>query len=83
MSITLAQLIRESRLRAAMTQKELAKMESSKAFSKELMKKFGVPTADFKIFTDSEEAKSYIIVTFFIDYQYKCSNFEMAVGRFA
>jgi len=40
--------------------KELAKMESSKAFSKELMKKFGVPTADFKIFKDSEEAKSYV-----------------------
>ncbi|MBI4336039.1 MAG: phosphoribosylamine--glycine ligase [Candidatus Omnitrophica bacterium] len=40
--------------------KELAKMESSKAFSKELMKKFGVPTADFKIFKDAEEAKAYI-----------------------
>jgi len=40
--------------------KELAKMESSKAFSKELMKRFGVPTAEFKIFKDSEEAKDYI-----------------------
>lgn len=40
--------------------KELAKMESSKAFSKMLMKKFGVPTAEFKTFKDSEEAKSYI-----------------------
>ena len=33
--------------------KELAKMESSKAFSKELMKKFGVPTAEFQIFKDA------------------------------
>ena len=40
--------------------KELAKMESSKAFSKELMKKFGVPTADFKIFKNADEAKDYI-----------------------
>jgi len=40
--------------------KELARMESSKAFSKELMKRFGVPTADFKIFKDSEAAKDYI-----------------------
>jgi phosphoribosylamine--glycine ligase len=40
--------------------KELAKMESSKVFAKELMKKYGVPTAEFKVFTDSEEAKDYI-----------------------
>jgi phosphoribosylamine--glycine ligase len=40
--------------------KELAKMESSKALSKELMKRFGVPTADFKTFKDAEEAKDYI-----------------------
>jgi phosphoribosylamine---glycine ligase len=40
--------------------KELAKMESSKAFSKGLMERFGVPTADFKIFKDSDEAKDYI-----------------------
>lgn len=40
--------------------KELAKIESSKVYAKELMKKFGVPTADFKIFKDSEEAKDYI-----------------------
>lgn len=40
--------------------KDLARMESSKVFSKELMKKYGVPTADFQIFKDSEEAKAYI-----------------------
>lgn len=40
--------------------KELAKMESSKALSKDLMKKFGVPTADFKIFKNAEEAKDYV-----------------------
>jgi len=40
--------------------KELARLESSKAFAKELMQKFHVPTAEFKIFKESEEAKSYI-----------------------
>lgn len=40
--------------------KELARMESSKVFSKELMRKYNVPTAEFKVFKDSEEAKAYI-----------------------
>ncbi|WP_457568585.1 phosphoribosylamine--glycine ligase [Desulfurobacterium sp.] len=40
--------------------KEAARLEGSKAFSKEMMKAFGVPTADFKIFDNPEEAKTYI-----------------------
>ncbi|WP_022847118.1 MULTISPECIES: phosphoribosylamine--glycine ligase [unclassified Desulfurobacterium] len=40
--------------------KEAARLEGSKAFSKEMMKAFGVPTAEFKIFDNPEEAKSYI-----------------------
>lgn len=40
--------------------KELAKLESSKVFAKEMMQEFGVPTADFEIFTSSQEAKKYI-----------------------
>jgi len=40
--------------------KELAMLEGSKVFAKEAMKKFGVPTADFKVFTDSGEAKKYL-----------------------
>ncbi len=40
--------------------KEAAKLEGSKAFSKEKMKKFGVPTADFRVFSDPEEAKAYV-----------------------
>jgi phosphoribosylamine--glycine ligase len=37
-----------------------AQLESSKVFAKELMAKYKVPTADFKIFDDAEEAKKYI-----------------------
>ena len=40
--------------------KEAAKLEGSKAFSKEMMKKCGVPTADFEVFDDPEKAKKYI-----------------------
>ncbi|MCX5715450.1 MAG: ATP-grasp domain-containing protein, partial [Candidatus Omnitrophica bacterium] len=40
--------------------KGLAKIESSKVFSKELMKKYNVPTAEFQVFKDAEEAKDYI-----------------------
>jgi len=42
-------------------QKSLAKLEGSKVFSKEIMKRFGVPTADFKVFDDANKAKDYIV----------------------
>ncbi|MCU0666437.1 MAG: phosphoribosylamine--glycine ligase [Candidatus Omnitrophica bacterium] len=37
-----------------------AQMEASKIFSKELMKKYKVPTADFRVFDNAGEAKKYI-----------------------
>ncbi len=40
--------------------KAAAQLEGSKAFAKEMMKKYGVPTADFKVFDDPEKAKEYI-----------------------
>ncbi len=40
--------------------KELAKLESSKVFAKELMKEFNIPTADFKVFDSAQEAKKHI-----------------------
>ncbi|MFH0912738.1 MAG: phosphoribosylamine--glycine ligase [Candidatus Omnitrophota bacterium] len=41
-------------------QKSAAQLEASKVFAKELMRKYNVPTADFRIFDDSDEAKKYI-----------------------
>ena len=35
-------------------------IEGSKAFSKELMKKYGIPTADYQTFTDAKKAIEYI-----------------------
>lgn len=40
--------------------KAAAKLEGSKAFSKELMKKYGIPTASFDTFTDVDKAKAFV-----------------------
>lgn len=40
--------------------KELALLEGSKVYSKELMKKLGVPTADFRIFDNYSDALKHI-----------------------
>ena len=40
--------------------KELARIEGSKVFAKELMRRFGVPTADFKVFENSVDALRYL-----------------------
>ncbi len=37
-----------------------ARIEGSKAFAKELMKKYNIPTARFEVFTNAEAAKEYI-----------------------
>ena len=40
--------------------KKAAIIESSKVFSKNLMKKYGIPTADYEVFHKAEEAKAYV-----------------------
>ena len=40
--------------------KEAAKIEGSKAFSKDLMKKYGIPTARYQNFTDYDKALTYL-----------------------
>ena len=40
-----------------------AEIESSKAFAKALMKKYGIPTAKYEIFDDYERALGYVQVT--------------------
>lgn len=47
-------------LRVFGTRKNAAIIEGSKAFSKELMKKYGIPTAAYETFTDPEKAIAYI-----------------------
>ena len=40
--------------------KNAAILEGSKVFSKELMKKYGIPTAAYEVFTDAEAALAYL-----------------------
>ena len=40
--------------------KAAARIESSKVFAKELMKKYGIPTAQYQVFTEPEAAKKYL-----------------------
>ncbi|MFA5335531.1 MAG: phosphoribosylamine--glycine ligase [Candidatus Omnitrophota bacterium] len=40
--------------------KAAARIEASKIFMKELMRKYSIPTADFEVFDDSARAKKYI-----------------------
>lgn len=40
--------------------KDAAIIEGSKVFSKALMKKYGIPTAEFEVFTDLNEALAYL-----------------------
>lgn len=47
-------------IRAFGPRKNAAVIESSKAFSKNLMKKYGIPTADYEVFDSMEEAISYL-----------------------
>ncbi len=47
-------------LRAFGPRKNAAIIEGSKAFSKELMKKYNIPTAKYETFSDYDEAYSYI-----------------------
>lgn len=37
-----------------------AEIEGSKAFSKDLMKKYGIPTAKYEVFTDASKARAYV-----------------------
>lgn len=37
-----------------------AQLESSKAFTKDLCKRYNIPTADYGVFTDLKEAKAYL-----------------------
>ena len=50
----------EAGLRVFGPRKNAAILEGSKAFSKELMHKYGIPTADFWEFTESEAAKTFL-----------------------
>ena len=56
----LVDAFKEAGIRAFGPEKKAAILEGSKAFSKELMKKYGIPTAAYEVFTDAASALSYL-----------------------
>lgn len=53
-------LFEENNLRIFGPKKDAAILEGSKVFTKNFFKKYSIPTADFGVFTNQEEAKAYI-----------------------
>lgn len=53
----LAVILRENKINVFGPNKYAAMIEGDKSFSKELMKKYSIPTADFEVFTKNEKDK--------------------------
>ena len=60
LALGIVDTFRNAGLRIFGPTKSAAQLESSKAYSKEFMARNNLPTAEFKVFTDYEEAKEYI-----------------------
>lgn len=56
----LVDMLKERGIRAFGPSKLAARIEGSKVFSKELMKKYNIPTAKYEVFTSSKDAMRYI-----------------------
>ena len=56
----LSDIFMEAGLKVFGPQKAAAIIEGSKSFAKDLMKKYGIPTAEYETFTDYAEAKAYL-----------------------
>lgn len=52
--------LEEAGIRAFGPNKAAAVIEGSKAFAKELMKKYNIPTADYEVFNSSNDAINYL-----------------------
>lgn len=60
LALGLVDRLEEAGIRAFGPRANAAVIEASKAFSKELMKKYNIPTASYEIFTDAESALDYL-----------------------
>lgn len=60
LSLGLTDLFEEQGLRVFGARKNAAIIEASKAFSKDLMKKYDVPTAAYEVFTEVDQAIAYL-----------------------
>jgi len=60
LALGLVDRLQEAGIRAYGPKANAAVIEASKAFSKSLMKKYGIPTADYEIFIDVNSALAYL-----------------------
>jgi phosphoribosylamine--glycine ligase len=60
LALGMVDALEEKGLRCFGPNKAAARIESSKVFSKNLMKKYGIPTAAYETFSDSDKAVSYL-----------------------
>jgi len=60
LALGMVDALEEKGVRCFGPNKAAARIESSKVFSKNLMKKYGIPTAAYEIFSDSDKASDYV-----------------------
>ena len=60
LALGMVDALEEAGIRAFGPKANAAIIEGSKAFSKELMKKYGIPTAAYEVFTDKDAALRYV-----------------------
>ena len=60
LTMGLADLMSEQGIRVCGASTKAARIEGSKAFAKDLMKKYGIPTGEYEVFSDYEAASEYI-----------------------
>lgn len=56
----LVDALEEAGIRAFGPRRDAAELEGSKSFAKKMMEKYNIPTAKFKVFTNAEEARTYV-----------------------
>ena len=59
LALGLVDALEEAGIRAFGPSKKAAEIEGSKAFAKDLMHKYGIPTARYGVFTDAETARNF------------------------
>jgi phosphoribosylamine--glycine ligase len=64
LALGMVDALEEAGIRAFGPVKAAARLESSKIFAKNLMKKYGIPTADYETFTDSAAALAFVRESF-------------------
>ena len=60
LALGIVDVFREARLAIFGPTQQAARLETSKAFAKAIMRKYGIPTAPFRTFSDPEAAETYI-----------------------